>query len=175
MSKSILRKKAREKRKELGTDRRLGAADKLIEILLPRLQGPTLSFASFGDEIDLWPLNALLSEKKILLLPGADHEKLEIFSVGDLSGELVKTQRGWLAPNEGLCSSFPLSEVGFVLVPALAFDRSGGRIGYGGGFYDRLLAKTNAHKIGVGFIEQVSSEDLPHEAHDIRVDELVLV
>lgn len=175
--KATLRKKAREKRRALPDERRLPAAEKLVEILLPRLTGPTLSFASFGDEIDLWPLNEILAKKKLLFLPGADHEKLNIFAVDELDGQLEKTKKGFLAPKEIICRPAPLAAIAFALVPAIAFDERGGRIGYGGGFYDRLLAAMpqGTKKIGVGFIEQLFYEELPHEDHDIYVDELILV
>lgn len=176
LSKTALRKRAREKRKSLPLERRLPAASKLVEILLPRLQGSTLSFASFADEIDLWPLNDLLCKKGLLLLPGQDHTQLTVFAVEDLS-QLEKTRKGLCVPKEDVCRPVPLANIAFVLVPALAFDEKGGRIGYGGGFYDRLLAKLQpeTQKIGVGFIEQLFTQELPHEAHDIYVDELVLV
>lgn len=177
MNKAELRKKAREKRKALPLERREPAAQRLVEILVPRLQGPTLSFASFGDEIDLWPLNSILAKEKRLFLPCGDHSKLEVFAVVNVESQLVKTKKGFLAPNEELCPKVSLEELAFVLVPALAFDEKGGRIGYGGGFYDRLLSKlrNGTRKIGVGFIEQRFYEELPHEDHDVYVDELVLV
>ncbi len=180
LSKVALRKKAREKRRSLSEERRLPAASKLIEILLPRLQratqGATLSFASFGDEIDLWPLNDILCKKGLLVLPGPDHAKLTVFAVEDMS-QLERTGKGLFVPKEDVCKPVPLGDLSFVLVPALCFDEKGGRIGYGGGFYDRLLAKLRqeTQKIGVGFIEQLFAQELPHEAHDIYVDELVLV
>ena len=167
MSKNALRKRAREKRRELPPERCLPAAGKLVEILAPRLQGVTLSFASFGDEIDLGLLNELLLQKKYLLLPGRDHERPSAFFVQDFSTQLEKSKKGYLVPKEELCQQCPLADIAFVLVPALAFDEKGNRIGYGGGFYDRLLADlSHARKIGVGFIEQLFSEDLP-QPHDM--------
>jgi 5,10-methenyltetrahydrofolate synthetase len=58
-------------------------------------------------------------------------------------------------------------------VPLLAFDSSGGRLGYGKGFYDRVLADFSGLKIGVAFEWQHSSEALPMEAHDQRLDMVV--
>ena len=56
-----------------------------------------------------------------------------------------------------------------VIVPLLAFDRRGYRLGYGKGFYDRLLAASPVISIGVGFATQ-EVEALPAEAHDIPLD-----
>ena len=64
-------------------------------------------------------------------------------------------------------------EVAAWIVPGLAFTRDGRRLGYGGGWYDRLLAsaRKGSLKIGVAHEFQVV-EDLPHEPHDIRLDRL---
>lgn len=61
----------------------------------------------------------------------------------------------------------PLSEVDAALLPALAFDRSGVRLGYGGGFYDRLLAGWDGLSVGV-ILSALWLPRLPAEPHDIR-------
>jgi len=63
---------------------------------------------------------------------------------------------------------FPLAEPGLLLVPLLAFDAGGHRLGYGGGFYDRTIAALGVPAIGIGFAaQQVAS--LPTEAHDMAL------
>jgi 5-formyltetrahydrofolate cyclo-ligase len=59
-------------------------------------------------------------------------------------------------------------EPGVILVPLLAFDASGHRLGYGGGYYDRALERTRGRAIGVSYAGQ-EVEDLPHEPHDRRL------
>lgn len=56
-----------------------------------------------------------------------------------------------------------------VLVPGLAFSAGGTRLGWGGGWYDRLLAKSNAVKVGIGYDFQISDESKA-ESHDIKMD-----
>jgi len=56
-----------------------------------------------------------------------------------------------------------------ILVPSVAFDLRRNRIGYGGGFYDRVLAKTQALKIGVAFSFQVFSQKLSSEPPNQKV------
>lgn len=65
----------------------------------------------------------------------------------------------------------PLNQLDFVLVPGVAFDPSGGRLGRGKGFYDRLLAETNnaCMKCGVALEEQIVAA-IPSEAHDISMN-----
>lgn len=66
-----------------------------------------------------------------------------------------------------------LSEAGVILVPGLAFDRSGGRLGYGRGFYDRALGDTHTQRIGLALAEQLVPE-VPTEAHDRRIPFLAI-
>jgi 5-formyltetrahydrofolate cyclo-ligase len=61
-----------------------------------------------------------------------------------------------------------------VLTPLLAFDRAGNRVGYGGGYYDRLLAgQPQAHKVGVAFAASEAPGGIAAEAHDVRLDAVV--
>lgn len=59
-----------------------------------------------------------------------------------------------------------------VIVPLLAFDRAGYRLGYGKGYYDRLLSASPAHSIGLAFAVQ-EADSLPHEPHDTPLDWIV--
>ncbi len=66
-----------------------------------------------------------------------------------------------------------VSEIELVVVPAVAYDRRGNRVGRGKGFYDRLLADTRATKVGVGYDFQLIDEDIPAERHDVAVDVVI--
>lgn len=70
---------------------------------------------------------------------------------------------------------FPPADVEVVLVPGLAFDTRGGRLGYGAGIYDRLMTKfrSSALRIGLAFDCQVQRDPLPQEKTDIPVDYIV--
>jgi 5-formyltetrahydrofolate cyclo-ligase len=65
-----------------------------------------------------------------------------------------------------------LNSVEVMLVPGMAFDRHGNRLGRGKGHYDTLLAQTSAIKIGICYSEQVRSQ-IPIEPHDIKMDMVV--
>jgi 5-formyltetrahydrofolate cyclo-ligase len=61
-----------------------------------------------------------------------------------------------------------------VLAPLLAFDRAGQRVGYGGGYYDRLLTgQTTAERVGLGFEASLVAEGIESEAHDVRLGVVV--
>ena len=70
-------------------------------------------------------------------------------------------------------NQIPLNEISVFLVPALAFDREGRRLGRGGGCYDRILSQASGIKIGLAWDYQISNEALPEESHDVRMDAIV--
>lgn len=63
-----------------------------------------------------------------------------------------------------------IKEIELIIVPGIAYDRRGNRIGRGKGYYDRLLATTTATTIGVGYDFQLIDEEIPAEPHDVAVD-----
>ena len=66
-----------------------------------------------------------------------------------------------------------ISEIELIVVPAVAYDRKGNRVGRGKGYYDRLLAETRATKVGVGYDFQLLEEEIPAEPHDVAVDMVI--
>ena len=99
------------------------------------------------------------------------------------AGDLVEGRHGVRVPGEG-CPGVDAREIGLVLVPGVAFDASGGRLGRGGGFYDRFLASWRGPErgagwggaaraaVGVCFAWQVVDR-VPTGGHDERLDGLV--
>lgn len=171
--KDEIRKHFLEKRKLLSPSRRKEASRQVCETFLSshKKDMPILSFASFGSEIDLWPLNHYLAEKGCLLLPKVAGDELEVFIVRDIHEELQMHPYGFLEPR--FCTKYS-GPIETILVPGIAFDESKNRLGLGKGFYDRFLSKhVNAQKIGVGFQEQLT-HSLPIESHDEKVDFLYL-
>ena len=67
------------------------------------------------------------------------------------------------------CAEVPLNRLDLVLVPGVAFDARGGRLGRGKGFYDRLLAAVRGTKCGVAFDEQIV-DAVPNGPLDIRLN-----
>jgi 5-formyltetrahydrofolate cyclo-ligase len=66
-----------------------------------------------------------------------------------------------------------IAKIEMIVVPAIAYDRRGNRVGRGKGYYDRLLASTKATKVGVGYDFQLLDEEIPAEPHDVAVDMVI--
>lgn len=85
--------------------------------------------------------------------------------------ELFTNQWDILEPNPDTSPLFPLSKIDLVIIPLLAFDHQGNRVGYGKGFYDRFLAqcRSNVLKVGLSFFDPVESIT-DANAFDVRLD-----
>ena len=137
-----------------------------------------LGYASFGSEIDTRPwLEGVLDGGRALVLPRIDREarRLALHQVRDLGADLVPGVWGIAEPDPMRCPTASLAEIDFVLVPGLVFDPEGGRIGYGAGYYDRLLGAWPAPLpplVSAAFELQVVPS-VPVLATDHRVDLVV--
>jgi 5-formyltetrahydrofolate cyclo-ligase len=111
-------------------------------------------------------LDVLLHRADRLLLPVARNTTLEWGQYRP--GQLVAARFGLLEPAPPWLPAETLAEAATVLVPALAVDRTGVRLGRGGGFYDRALARRNPRARLIAVIRDDELLDaLPHEPHDV--------
>jgi 5-formyltetrahydrofolate cyclo-ligase len=123
---------------------------RLSEVALARTQAldafrrarAVLAYASFGSELNTRPLlEQILAGGRTLVLPRVDREarRLVLHEVRDLDADLQPGTWGIPEPSPVRCRLAVAAGIDFVLVPGLVFDPDGGRIGYGAGYYDRLL------------------------------------
>ena len=174
IQKTEVRNRFRALRKNLSRERRIDASTAVLELLARK--GRILSFSSIGSEIDLSLLNQRLVEAGRLLLPRIEGDEIVPYSVDDLENGLILSALKILEPKSQVQNSLPQDACDIILLPGLAFDPDQYRLGYGKGHYDRFLKKNKrALTIGVGFIEQFSSTNLPRDPWDIPLDELFLV
>jgi len=117
-----------------------------------------------------------LQAKKISVFAPAENENQPAFiSVADDWSNIQLTSRGWRTPLEySLSRRCAAAELDLIILPGLAFDASGARLGQGGGWYDRALQDVTKGVlcIGVCFDFQVV-EFVPREAHDQSVSIIV--
>lgn len=151
----------------------------LAEVLdLPsyRRSDVVLAYASFGSELTTDEfLRRVLEDGKVLLLPRVEHNRLGLYEVRDVVRDLTPGTWGIREPVPNRCPNVDPASVGFALVPGVAFDRSGRRLGYGGGFYDRLLKDglPNSTPLVSGAFEVQIVDEVPVDPHDAPVDAVV--
>jgi 5-formyltetrahydrofolate cyclo-ligase len=137
-----------------------------------------LGYMSFGAEFDsgTW-VKQVLADGKRLALPKVNRltNQLDLYWVDDLAIQLAAGLWGIPEPVAERCERLnTLNEVEFALLPGVAFTRSGARLGYGGGFYDKLLVLIEHRPtlVAAAFGLQVV-EDMPQEATDVKVEWVV--
>ena len=134
------------------------------------------AYASFGSEPDTSEFLArALGDGKQLLLPRINRAQrtLELRHTLDPGADLIAGVWGIREPAER-CRIVAVTDVEFVLVPGVAFTASGARLGYGGGFYDRLLASVDRRVVRIAAAFELQMMDhLPEGPHDQRVDQVV--
>lgn len=178
-AKAALRRRMLAERSALSPEERGAAAERVRE-RLRALEAVTtartiLGYAAFGSEVDLDPLLADLADRGCgVFLPRVVGERLEITRVRDLGRDLVPGWRGVREPRTTGRPPARLDRIEAVLVPGVAFDGQGHRLGYGGGHFDRLLGELSAGTFVVGVAFDVQVVDaVPVEAHDRRVGTVV--
>lgn len=136
-----------------------------------RAESVQLFIGALPGEVETWGLAAAcLAAGKALVCPRVAGQRLELRRVEDLNA-LARSDWGlWEPPPD--CALVAPQAIDLALLPGLAFDRRGGRLGLGRGFYDRLLRETAAERMGLCFELQVVPST-PIDRGDERVARVV--
>lgn len=140
-------------------------------------------FLPFGDEVDISPLAEWGWQSGIPIISPRTVPKTRRMDLRLITSwsDVQPGQWGIREPIPAATREAQLDEIGVILVPGTAFDRRGGRLGYGGGYYDRFFERMDEAAAVTGsrplcaapaFGMQIL-DDVPMEKHDIRVDALV--
>lgn len=151
--------------------------------MLPAFAGADLilTYCSFGSEVDTTRIiqDALAHGKRIALPRVTGPHRMEWHLITDFDA-LVESEYGILEPPQDGATLVRLEQKntnGLVaLVPGLAFDQHGYRLGYGGGFYDCFLPElfaTGGTALGLCRDQAFVPSPLPHDVHDVRVNGVV--
>ncbi len=178
--KQTIRKNALERRSAIPADERSKKSVLITELVLelPEMRHAQIItvYVDYRNEVETRNLiQQLLDLGKTVALPVAhfDTGLLTFTAVSSLDC-LVKTEKRLWEPAPGSGPEIAPEALDLILAPGAAFDRLGYRLGYGGGFYDRLLTRRRpgVPAIGLAFTEQVVAL-LPAEAHDQKLDGIV--
>lgn len=180
MTKRELRKYYLDKRNTITEEDRINKSIAIIsnlkrELLLEKLD--VLTYVSYKSEVDTIEFikEELKINKRNILAPKVIDKDMLFYRIDDYS-DLKSGYKGILEPDNCVINdrSGSFDENGIILVPGACFDLNGNRIGYGGGYYDRFLAKhKDLVKIGLLFEEQLYDGIISSEAFDIKLDYLI--
>jgi 5-formyltetrahydrofolate cyclo-ligase len=130
-----------------------------------------LFFASFRSEVDTGPMiRRALTFGKRVVLPKVKGTELELYEIADWERDVSPGTWGIPEPHEN--RPVRLDEIDLILVPGAAFDCQGNRLGYGAGFYDKLLSAFTKTTVALAFEAQIVPR-VPAELHDIPIHKIM--
>ena len=178
-AKAVLRARVLKARAAMAPAERIGAGATVSATLLgtPEIVASRtlVVFAPVGTEI---PIDAFVEDRIAagvgVFLPYVHGDDLAVARIRDLRGDVAPGWRGVREPLPERRRPARVDRVETFIVPGVAFDTAGVRLGYGGGHFDRLLARADpaAMFVGVAFDAQIVAQ-VPAQAHDVRVHRLV--
>ncbi len=136
-----------------------------------------LAYMAFDGEVltdGLIRQATALGKQIVLPMVQADRLTMALYGIDDLERDMVPGYQGILEPHPHRTRVVAPESLDLVLVPGIAFDLRGGRLGYGAGFYDRLLGQLprNISTVGLAFDFQIMPR-LPLQPHDIMLEAIV--
>ena len=167
-SKTELRVRARLNRSSVTVDsaRICSSISRFLATIGP---GWIVLFSALPREPDLSALMDLQPDRRFALTRTPDLGKT--LSVHPASSALELHRFGFMQPVDG-SPVVPSSDIAAVMVPGLAFDRYGGRLGFGAGYYDRFLASLSPDVLRIGVTDGFIVERIPTEDHDVAMTHL---
>lgn len=121
-------------------------------------------------------LKRCLQSNKIVVLPALDpaRHRMKLLKVDNLGKDLIPGPAGIPQPDPTRCKLVPIDRVDIAILPGIAFDEKGGRVGTGEGYYDRLIPRLPAttRKVALSLEAQILPQ-VPMESHDRHVDIII--
>ena len=175
-SKQALRDAAKQRRRAIPEDEIAKKSARICAYLLEVIDGcdPVMAYVSKPPEVDTHPfIRDLLREGRRVVVPIIEKETRTL-RLSYLQDTTLLVKSTFHVP-EPIGNEIPAqaSDIRTVIIPLLAFDRRGNRLGYGAGYYDRFLAQNpGIKKIGVAFSCQ-ETDSVPGDENDVRIDIVV--
>ncbi|SHH40028.1 5-formyltetrahydrofolate cyclo-ligase [Tepidibacter thalassicus] len=179
--KKEFRKNVLKIRKEQNNDLILKKSKKIFENLISlneiKNANTIMAYLDFNNEVKTDDIiNYLISNGKKVVVPISvvSEKKLLLSEIKDIQKEVKIGTYGIREPKQEYIRPVNNNEIDIVIVPAVAYDINGYRLGYGGGYYDRFLKtlRKDAKTIGIAFELQVFN-NIPKEEHDAKLNYIV--
>lgn len=165
-----LRKQFREKARSYGFD---AAKSKAICDHIMSIIPKGAKVASFLGKVDEPNLDSLYERTDLQIsFPVIEGQNIQFYRPTS-KGALKEGPFGLREPIVGMSERTPTDDLDAILVPGIAFDREGVRLGRGKGFYDRALSNYRGLRVGVVTAVQLANECLPKEEHDVPMNLIV--
>ncbi|WP_209125377.1 5-formyltetrahydrofolate cyclo-ligase [Alkalihalobacillus sp. BA299] len=176
--KKELRSLVKSKLTKMSTEEYKSKSDKIKEHLCSTAlwkEANTIAITiSKGNEVNTYEIiERAWEEGKTIVAPKTYPETSEMvfFQINDFN-DLESTYFQLKEPNVQVCLPYERDRIDLIIVPGVAFDTSGNRLGYGGGYYDRYLVDYQGHTCALAF-EQQLIHGIPLEPFDIPVQMIV--
>jgi 5-formyltetrahydrofolate cyclo-ligase len=179
--KSEIRRKTSAKREGLSNKARSEKSKAIMECLFEfanfRESRTVLFYMNLGSEVATETMiRKALEYEKFVALPWVDKKEGKIvpLKVDDLDGDLKPGYGGIREPIPQQCKAIPVENIDLAIIPGIAFDERGGRIGHGTGFYDRFIPNLDVttRKVALAFECQIVAQ-IPMEPHDRYIDIII--
>lgn len=121
-------------------------------------------------------IDILFKENKAVVIPWTDTAKTEIIPVEikDLENDLVRNSFGYLEPKKENLKEVKVEDLDLIIVPGVVFDKKLNRIGFGKGYYDRILKRKRSDTLAIAIAYEFQVLDhIPHQAHDVKMDAII--
>jgi len=175
--KETLRKEIKEKRRKHSKEEQRKKSKEIKEKLfnLPEYKESktVLFYVSYNGEVNTFDMRkeALIDKKVVVPISNIETQTLSL-SILESWDDLELGSYNILEPKKECIKEISIDVIDLIIVPGVAFDISGNRMGHGKGYYDKLLDKTKTTSIGLCFEFQLV-EKIPTQPHDKAVDILI--
>ena len=149
--------------------------NKLKKLPIYKTSKSVMLYLSFENEIDSSEIiEDCFREGKRVIVPFCDNSDMSITptEIKDTITDLHTSKMGYIQPKRESLSPVDISDIDLIILPGIAFDRKGYRVGFGAGYYDRFLAEVNfkVPTIGLAYDFQIIDSFIQMEDYDIPID-----
>ncbi|MBQ8131339.1 MAG: 5-formyltetrahydrofolate cyclo-ligase [Bacilli bacterium] len=125
-------------------------------------------YKSFSKEVDTSFLIEESLKEKIVCVPIIQNKEMKFYQI-EKDTKYIRNNFGIEEP----IHTKEITDIDLLIVPGICFDKELNRIGFGGGYYDKYLSKSNVDTIAICFEEQIYPNNLPIEPNDVKVKQII--